>query len=148
MQLYGAAQGEPAYLPALRYGARTKRLKTTQRAILAQLSRSQPTTVGKLAEALVMDPGALAHTLKPLERDGFVAVTVDLDDRRNRLIKLTRQGRTKLAETDALWARAQAGFEAAFGRARSETLREAMKLLVSNGFIVRFEHSLASDHSR
>src|ERR1700733_10628831 len=66
-------------------------LKTTQRAILAQIHRSEPTTVGNLAEALVMDAGALAHTLKPLERDGFVTVTVDPDDRRNRLIALTRQ---------------------------------------------------------
>ncbi len=30
-------------------------LKTTQRAILAQISRSEPTMVGALAEALVMD---------------------------------------------------------------------------------------------
>jgi len=32
--------------------------KTTQRAILAQIQRSEPTTVGNLAEALVMDAGA------------------------------------------------------------------------------------------
>src|SRR4029077_422010 len=67
-------------------------LKTTQRAILAQLVRSEPVTVGKLAEALVMAPGALAHTLKPLERDRLVAVGVDPDDRRNRLITLTPKG--------------------------------------------------------
>src|ERR1700744_1605294 len=95
-------------------------LKTTQRAILAHIRRSEPTTVGNLAEALVMDSGALAHTLKPLARDGFVSVKVDPDDRRNRLINLTRQGRTKLAETDALWDRAQASFEAAFGQAKSD----------------------------
>lgn len=123
-------------------------LKTTQRAILAQIGRSQPTTVGTLAEALVMDPGALAHTLKPLERDGFVTITVDPDDRRNRRITLTRQGRTKLAKTDALWAHAQASFEAAFGPARSDALREVMTLLVSDKFTATFEQSLAGDHPR
>src|SRR5215813_9914645 len=46
-------------------------IKTTQRAILAQVGRSEPATVGELAEALVMDPGALAHTLKPWDRDGL-----------------------------------------------------------------------------
>src|SRR5271169_5725669 len=66
-------------------------LKTTQRAILAQIGRSEPTTVGQLADALVMDSGALAHTLKPLERDRLLAVSIDPDDRRNRLITLTRQ---------------------------------------------------------
>src|SRR5258706_546275 len=57
-------------------------LKTTQRAILAQIRRSEATTVGNLAEALVMDAGALAHTLKPLERDGLISIDVDPDDRR------------------------------------------------------------------
>src|ERR1700738_3180973 len=71
-------------------------LKTTQRAILAQIGRSEPTAVGKLAEALVMDPGALAHTLKRLERDGLVVIAIDPADRRNRQITLTRRGRTKL----------------------------------------------------
>src|ERR1700729_4385739 len=118
-------------------------LKTTQRAILAQLGRSEPATVGQLAEALVMDAGALAHTLKPLERDRFIAVTVDPSDRRNRLIKLTRQGRARLAESDALWAKAQTGFEAAFGRVESETLRQALQLLVSDRFNSTFEEALS-----
>jgi DNA-binding MarR family transcriptional regulator len=47
--------------------------------------------------------GGLAHTLKPLDRDGLVAISVDPEDRRNRLIRLTRMGRAKLAESDALW---------------------------------------------
>jgi len=56
-----------------------------------------------------------------------------------RLISLTRQGRTKLAETDALWAKAQAGFEAGFGRVKSEALREALQFLVSDHFVSAFE---------
>jgi DNA-binding MarR family transcriptional regulator len=118
-------------------------LKTTQRAILAQLGRSEPASVGQLAEALVMDAGALAHTLKPLERDRLIAVTVDPDDRRSRMITLTRQGRAKLAESDALWAKAQAGFEAAFGRVESEALRQALQLLVSDRFNSIFAEALS-----
>ena len=119
-------------------------LKTTQRAILAQISRSAPTTVGALAEALVMDSGALAHTLKPLERDRLVAIEIDPDDRRNRLITLTAKGRAKLAETDVLWAKAQRGFEIAFGRPESEAFREASRFLVSDNFVSTFESSLSS----
>ena len=118
-------------------------LKTTQRAILAQLGRSEPTTVGQLAEALVMDAGALAHTLKPLERDRLIAVAVDPDDRRSRMITLTRPGRAKLAESDALWAKAQAGFEAAFGRVESDALRQALQLLVSDRFNTIFAEALS-----
>ena len=119
-------------------------LKVTQRAILVQISRSEPTTVGALAEALVMDSGALAHTLKPLERDRLVTIEIDPDDRRNRRITLTAKGRAKLAQTDALWAKAQRGFEIAFGRAESEALREALRFLVSDNFVSTFESSLPS----
>jgi DNA-binding MarR family transcriptional regulator len=119
-------------------------LKTTQRAILAQIGRSEPTTVGNLADALVMDSGALTHTLKPLERDGLIAVAVDPEDRRNRLITLTRRGTAKLADTDILWANAQRGFEAAFGEAQSETLREALRFLISDGFAITFEKSVST----
>jgi DNA-binding MarR family transcriptional regulator len=118
-------------------------LKSTQRTILAQLGRSEPASVGQLAEALVMDAGALAHTLKPLERDGLVTVTVDPHDKRSRLIKLTRRGRAKLAESDVLWAKAQTGFEAAFGRVESDALRQALQLLVSDRFSSVFEEALS-----
>lgn len=77
-----------------------------------------------LAEAPVMDSGALAHTLKPLERDRLVDVAIDPDDRRNRLITLTPKGRAKLAEIDAL--------------------RKALRFLVSDNFVATFESSLTS----
>jgi DNA-binding MarR family transcriptional regulator len=118
-------------------------LKTTQRAILAQICRSEPTTVGNLAEALVMDAGGLAHTLKPLERDRLVSIDVDPEDRRNRVAKLTPAGRARLAQSDKLWENAQRGFEAGFGRLKSESLREAMQFLVSGDFVSAFEKTNA-----
>jgi DNA-binding MarR family transcriptional regulator len=100
--------------------------------------------VGALAEALVMDAGGLAHTLKPLERDGLVAVAVDPSDRRNRLIRLTRLGRRKLSESDELWTRAQFSFDVALGKMQSQELRAAMQLLISNQFAASFEQNLAN----
>jgi DNA-binding MarR family transcriptional regulator len=118
-------------------------LKTTQRAILSELRRSEPATVGELASALVMNAGALAHTLKPLERDGFLALGIDGKDRRVRLIALTPAGRAKLAETDRLWAQAQRCFDAVFGSADSEALRDALAILVSGDFATAFEGGLS-----
>ena len=113
-------------------------LRTTQRAILNHIARSGTPPLGELAEALVMDRGALTHNLKPLERDGLVVVQVDPDDRRNRLVALTAAGRAKLAESEPLWKRAQAGFETAFGAAKSASLRKALDYLVSEDFVVAF----------
>src|ERR1700761_2490628 len=107
-------------------------LKTTQRAVLAQIERSEPATVGALAEALVMDAGGLAHTLKPLMRDGLVAMDVDPQDRRNRLVRLTATGKARLKQSDALWEVAQRSFEKGFGGAKSKALREVMELLISD----------------
>ena len=62
---------------------------------------------------------------------------------RSRLITLTRHGRTKLAETDVLREKAQKGFEAAFGRTDSESLREALRFLTSDGFSAAFDKALS-----
>ncbi|WP_213738161.1 MarR family winged helix-turn-helix transcriptional regulator [Bradyrhizobium sp. dw_411] len=113
-------------------------LRSTQRTILIQIARSGTPPLGELAEALVMDRGALTHNLKPLQRDGFVKISVDPQDRRNRLVALTAQGRAKLAESEVLWARAQRGFEAGFGAAKSASLRKALEFLVSDDFVNAF----------
>jgi DNA-binding MarR family transcriptional regulator len=114
-------------------------LRTTQRAILNHIHRAGTPQIGELAEALVMDRGALTHNLKPLERDGLVAVTVDPKDRRNRLIALTAAGQAKLAESEVLWSAAQRGFEVAFGAAETKSLKEALGFIVSAGFDDAFQ---------
>ena len=123
-------------------------LTVNQRSVLAQISRSLPVTVGKLADALVMDPGALAHTLKPLERDGLVEVKIDPTDRRQRLIALTAAGEAKLTEAEVLWANAQRCFEAAFGKMESDALRSELSALVSNGFLEAFQSALHAEQGR
>lgn len=113
-------------------------LRTTQRAILNHIARAGTPPLGELAEALVMDRGALTHNLKPLERDGLIKIEIDPRDRRNRLVALTASGRTRLAESEALWQRAQQGFERAFGAAKSNSLRKALEFLVSDDFVTAF----------
>src|SRR5262245_21510430 len=97
-------------------------LRITQLAILNQIARSGAPAIGELAEALVIDPGALAHNLKPLERDGLVEIRADPKDRRSRLVTLTAAGRKKREQSATAWKRAQDGFEEAFGIAKSPSL--------------------------
>jgi DNA-binding MarR family transcriptional regulator len=113
-------------------------LRNTQRAILSQIARTGTPPLGELADALVMDRGALTHNLKPLERDGLVKIEIDPQDRRNRLVALTASGRARLAESEALWQRAQHGFERAFGAAKSNSLRKALEFIVSDDFAAGF----------
>jgi DNA-binding MarR family transcriptional regulator len=115
-------------------------LRSTQRAILGHIERAGTPSLGELAEALVIDRGALTHNLKPLERDGLVRISIDPKDRRNRLIALTASGRSKFAESKALWAGAQQGFETAFGAAKSAALRKALEYIASEAFAAAFSH--------
>lgn len=115
-------------------------LKTTQRAILAEVERSGPLTVGALASLLVMDAGGLAHTLKPLIRDGLLSINVDPSDKRNRLISIESFGLEKIRGSDALFDNAQECFERAFGEEEAKTLRDALRIIASEQFLKAFEN--------
>jgi DNA-binding MarR family transcriptional regulator len=113
-------------------------LRITQLAILNQITRCGAPTIGELAEALVIDRGALAHNLKPLERDGLVEIHADPKDRRNRLVTLTAAGRKKIEQSARAWKRAQDSFEKAFGITKSSSLRKALEFIVSDEFVAAF----------
>ncbi|MGY3487538.1 DNA-binding MarR family transcriptional regulator [Bradyrhizobium sp. USDA 4011] len=104
-------------------------LRGTQRAILVHIRRSGAPTIGELAAALVLDRTALNHNLKPLERDGLLTITVDKNDRRSRLVRLTNRGEDRLDESQAAWREAQERFETAFGTKQAADLRQTLELI-------------------
>jgi DNA-binding MarR family transcriptional regulator len=114
-------------------------LRGTQRSILMHIGRAGAPTMGDLAAALVLDRSALAHNLKPLERDGLVTVAVDPKDRRSRLVTLTEAGKARLAESLGLWQQAQERFETAFGAEQAGALRASLALIASAEFAEAFQ---------
>jgi DNA-binding MarR family transcriptional regulator len=114
-------------------------LRSTQRSILINIARFGSPTMGQLAASLVLDRSALGHNLKPLEREGFIVLDVDPDDRRSRLAKLTKKGESKLRETAVLWQAAQNRFEKKFGVARAKALRKALAVIAAQEFDEVFE---------
>ena len=69
-------------------------LRTTQYAILSELERrsKKPPTMRELADAMVMDRSALGHNLRPLERDGLIALEESKEDRRRRHVVVGHKG--------------------------------------------------------
>lgn len=116
-------------------------LKSTQIAVLSHIRRLGSASVNALADSLVMDASGLTHTLKPLERDGFIRIQIDAKDRRGKLISLTPTGEKKLKETDLLWTRAQLTFEKLVGESAPE-LRESLKSLLTKEFANKFADTL------
>ncbi|NEU99564.1 MarR family winged helix-turn-helix transcriptional regulator [Bradyrhizobium uaiense] len=112
----------------------TSGLRGTQRAILVHVRRTGAPTMGELAAALVLDRTALNHNLKPLARDGLLTITVDKNDRRSRLVRLTKRGEARLADSQAAWLEAQDRFETAFGARQAADLRQTLELVAALEF--------------
>jgi DNA-binding MarR family transcriptional regulator len=86
-------------------------LRITQYALLAEIERSGPTSITRLAALMAMERNGLGHTLRLLERDGLL-VTVTGKDRRSRTVSLTELGQRRLADLHPRWQRAQRRVEA------------------------------------
>ena len=109
-------------------------LRSTQRAILVYVGRAGSPTMTELASSLVLDRSALNHNLKPLQRDGLLTTIVDPNDRRSRLIQLTKRGEAKVRDSRIAWAKAQERFEAIFGAKQAAALRAALDLISAQEF--------------
>jgi DNA-binding MarR family transcriptional regulator len=112
-------------------------LRTTQFSILAKLKEEgRPLTINRLAELIVMDRTTLGRNILPLQREGLIAVTQGTIDRRSKELYLTDVGLKRLKEAWTYWARAQAGFDDAFGTARDSKLRALMRVVTSTDLVV------------
>jgi DNA-binding MarR family transcriptional regulator len=70
-----------------------------------------------------MDRSALGHNLRPLERDGLLKLVVGANDRRERRVVLTAQGKAKFRQAHALWKTAQKRFTDIYGADEGAALR-------------------------
>jgi len=84
-------------------------LKATQFTVLSALawSEGRPMPIGELAEMLVLDQSSLSRNVAVLERLGLVKLEPSPEDRRERIVVLTRTGRASLAKGFPIWKKAQ-----------------------------------------
>jgi len=96
-------------------------LRSTQFSILAVVAHVDAITITELADFLVMDRTTLTRNLKPLEKQELVE-TIPGEDRRTRMISLSKTGLAKLKQAIPLWQEAQQGFINYMGDKRFEHL--------------------------
>jgi len=101
-------------------------LTVTQYGLLVHLATFEGISIGDLAEKLVMDPTTLTRNLRPLERQGLVAVRPDRRDRRARSLQLTASGRKVFEKAKPGWVRAQRHIERVFGELETPALNAAL----------------------
>lgn len=96
-------------------------LRNTQFSALAVLTQMGPTPISQLAEVMAMERTTLTRNLKPLERDGLVEQTVG-EDRRQRIVQITRSGKATFAKARVLWQQANDAADEALGQTRTKRL--------------------------
>src|SRR5579883_332170 len=104
-------------------------LTNGQFSLLMSLNRPEPAGMAGVAALLAMDRTTLTANLKPLERRGLVAVSVEKDDRRKRRLALTSAGRTLLAAAVPVWKRTHGAIERALARGDADAFREDLRSL-------------------
>jgi len=100
-------------------------LTTTQFALLTAVNTNGPVAVTGLAEALGMDRTTLTRLLKPLEREGLVAIAPSTD-RRIRVVSLSAAGRDRFECAIPHWKDAYRELRDRIGRERFDALRATL----------------------
>ena len=103
-----------------------------QFSLLNALNRPEPPSLGAVAELLAMDRTSLTANLKPLQRDGLVAVEADSSDRRIKRLALTGAGQRVLAEAMPIWTKVHGEIDRSLASqaANGATLRTGLAALL------------------
>jgi DNA-binding MarR family transcriptional regulator len=108
-------------------------LRSTQFSILAELKRrGVPCSQSDLAAALVVERSALGRNLRPLEREGLIAIVAGEADGRKRFVALTAAGLEKHAVAEVQWREAQGNFLAVIGQEEGSSIRDRMLAIAEN----------------
>jgi DNA-binding MarR family transcriptional regulator len=105
-------------------------MTVTQYGLLGHLAAFDGVSIGALAEKLIMDPTTLTRNLRPLGRQGFVAVKSDHRDKRARRLHLTASGRKAFEDARPAWVSAQRHIEQVLGELEIPVLNAALDRVV------------------
>ena len=117
-------------------------LKATQLGLLSQiadLGGEHGPTLQALAERLAIGVSSLTYALRPLVRDGLVALRQDAHDKRAKHASLTPLGARRLAEGVALWTVANRRTEVVLGHGAATTLRALADEVSSREFLETYK---------
>ncbi|MEX0922461.1 MAG: MarR family transcriptional regulator [Rhodovibrionaceae bacterium] len=104
-------------------------LTSGQFSLLMSLNRPEPAPMRAVAEFLAMDRTTLTAALKPLRREGLVAIAVDPADKRGRRLSLLPAGRERLAPALPIWERVHAEIDRELAAEDPQRLRAELRAL-------------------
>jgi len=108
-------------------------LTNGQFSLLISLNRPEPARLGSVANLLGMDRTTLTAALKALERRGLVKIAIDPEDRRGRLLTLTKSGKTLIAKAVPIWIETHREIEELLRKEAPDLLRGDLLALAKAG---------------
>ena len=108
-------------------------LTNGQFSLLISLNRPEPARLGSVANLLGMDRTTLTAALKALERRGLVKIAIDPEDRRGRLLTLTKSGKTLIAKAVPIWIETHREVEELLRKEAPDLLRGDLLALAKAG---------------
>jgi len=116
---------------ARRFDAALRPLGLTngQFSLLMSLNRPDPASISQVSTLLAMDRTTLTANLKPLERRGLVAVSIDNADKRTRRLVLLPTGQALLGAAVPMWRQTHAELERLLAGAAANRLRADLRTL-------------------
>ncbi len=107
-------------------------LRATQFSVLAAVATGGTASMTAISKALVMDRTTLTRNLKPLMDRGLVKPGAVTQDRRQRRITITQEGKAVLSKALPMWKKAHSRILGGIGYARwqgmARLLEETIKL--------------------
>ena len=100
-------------------------VRSTQLAVLIALAKSQPLSIGRLAEILSVDTTTLTRSLRPIRKQGLLAIS-ERSSMRQRFVTLTRKGTRALKDSMPLWQDVQTRFAKAIGEDHWKVLQQEL----------------------
>jgi DNA-binding MarR family transcriptional regulator len=105
-------------------------LRVTQFSILKALHVMGTTTALQIQEVLVMEQATVSRALKPLVRDGYIAVNEGAN-KREKALSLTPQGKALYQQALAPWNEAQKALKKKIGLGKDDLLIELSRQIVA-----------------
>ena len=105
-------------------------IKVTQFTLLVAIKLAGPVPIGTLAEELVMDRTTLTRNVDLLVKDGL-AVIIQGEDKRIKLLECTEKGHAVLTKAMPLWEEAQYTLVARLGKQNWKDLAQKLTAVTS-----------------
>jgi DNA-binding MarR family transcriptional regulator len=103
-------------------------IRSTQFTILVGIAKSQPVSIGAVADILIIDRTTLTRSLRLLKQQGLIHIS-DRSTMRQRFLTITPKGRRTLTRSLPAWRKAHEQFVAAVGSDYWIALRSELERL-------------------